>query len=552
MSDTAGATEASGAAGVIAVPRRLGRFTSEQVAAWTFVAYLVVAAPLILFHFGAYHWFFRDDLMFLTERTGRWPPFLEPHGGAHMSVVPRFVYLVLWQLFGMRSYLPYQMCVVALHLTAAFLLRMVMRRAGAGPWIATVVAAVFVLFGPGAQNIVWAFQVGFTGSLVYGLGQLLLADHDGPIGRRDLAALGLGLLAAASSGVGIAMAVAVGVAVLLRRGWRAAALQTVPLAVLVGVWAVVYDAGSTPGSTRPTIGQVLAWVRESYIGVFEAIGYFDVLAVLIAGITVLGIVLAVRRAPSPRDALRTAGLPVGLVAGGLTFTVMTALGRASHGTDLAQSSRYMHIIGASLLPLIAVSADQIARRWPRTLPVLLVVFLVPIPCNTRAFTPTFFGEPYMRERERILTIAPRVPFADEIPGWVQPIPDPYMGDVTMAFLRGAARNGDLPEPPNAIGPKTIEEFKVRLGVALVTDGSVPPLPTDCRRLSGPTSLSVTEGDLLRIDGDVDVSTRTGDEAAGPAVRFSTNPFNRNVFEVQLPDLDLLLVPRGNASICTEG
>ena len=60
-----------------------------------------------------------------------------------------------------------------------------MRRAGVRPWIATLTAAVFVFFGAGAENILIAFQITFVGSFVFGLAQLLLADHDGPINRRD-------------------------------------------------------------------------------------------------------------------------------------------------------------------------------------------------------------------------------------------------------------------------------------------------------------------------------------------------------------------------------
>ena len=53
------------------------------------------------------------------------------------------------------------------------------------PWLATVAAVVFVFFGAGAENILVAFQITFVGSLVFGLTQLLLADHDGPLDRRD-------------------------------------------------------------------------------------------------------------------------------------------------------------------------------------------------------------------------------------------------------------------------------------------------------------------------------------------------------------------------------
>ena len=96
-----------------------------------------------------------------------------------------------------------------------------MRRAGVGPWIASAAAALFMLFGAGDENIVWAFQMGFVGSLVFGLTQLLLADHDGPIARRDWLALLAGLAGLLCSGVGVTMVVVVGLATLARRGWRA-------------------------------------------------------------------------------------------------------------------------------------------------------------------------------------------------------------------------------------------------------------------------------------------------------------------------------------------
>jgi len=66
-----------------------------------------------------------------------------------------------------------------------------MHRAGVRPWSATVLASLFVLFGAGAANILWAFQISFVGSVAFGLTHLLLADHDGPFDRRDW----LGLLA---------------------------------------------------------------------------------------------------------------------------------------------------------------------------------------------------------------------------------------------------------------------------------------------------------------------------------------------------------------------
>src|SRR5205085_12586284 len=104
---------------------------------------------------------------------------------------------------------------------------------------------------------IWGFQIGFTGSLVAGLAHLLMSDHDGPFDRRDLLGLGFGLVGLMCSGVSLTMVGVVGLAVLVRRGWKMAALHTLPLAAVFGAWwlAFGHDAQST---ARPGPGRLLS------------------------------------------------------------------------------------------------------------------------------------------------------------------------------------------------------------------------------------------------------------------------------------------------------
>src|SRR5690606_18645355 len=120
--------------------------------------------------------------------------------------------------------------------TLATLLRVVMRRAGVGPWMATIVAGTFVLYGTGQANIWFAIQMSLVISLAAGVAHLLLADHDGPFDRRDALGLAAGVVGLTSSGVGPAAVAMVGLAVLIRRGWRLALVHTVPLGVLYLAW----------------------------------------------------------------------------------------------------------------------------------------------------------------------------------------------------------------------------------------------------------------------------------------------------------------------------
>ena len=129
-----------------------------------------------------------------------------------------------------------------------------MRRGGVSPWIATIAAALFTFFGAGYTNIIDGFQIGLVGSLVFGLTHLLLADHDGPLDRRDAVGLGAGFAGLLCSGVAVPMTIVVGITMLLRRGWRIALLHTAPLGIVYSLWAQRYPPGrSTFGKLTPRI-----------------------------------------------------------------------------------------------------------------------------------------------------------------------------------------------------------------------------------------------------------------------------------------------------------
>ena len=141
---------------------------SARPALWVFIALVVAAVPLYLV-LGRRQWFFLDDWDFLAQRTSGSPSDLfRPHL-EHWTTLPILAYRLLWSVVGLRSYVPYQMLVVVAHLTVAALLRVIMRRAGVGPWLSTGVATLFVFFGSGAENILVAFQIIFVAAMAFGL-----------------------------------------------------------------------------------------------------------------------------------------------------------------------------------------------------------------------------------------------------------------------------------------------------------------------------------------------------------------------------------------------
>ena len=222
------------------------------------VVALVAVAPLLLW-WGRNQWFALDEwAFFVNRRLSDVPSMLQNHGG-HWVTIPAIVYQVLFRVFGLRSYLPYQVVVVLVHLVVLVLVWLTMRRLMVRPAIATLTVLPFVVFGAGSQDILFGFTINLTGSLVFGLAHLLLATDDAPTRRKDVVGIGFGLAAIMSSAVGVPMVVGVALGVLIRRGWRAAALHAVPLAVVYAAWYVAYGQGAKKVSFRLRLGDDLIW-----------------------------------------------------------------------------------------------------------------------------------------------------------------------------------------------------------------------------------------------------------------------------------------------------
>ena len=352
---------------------------SAEVAALVFLAVLVVALVLFLV-FGHRQWFFLDDWDFLASRSASsLNDLFRPHN-EHWSTLPILVYRALWHFFGLRTYVPYQLIAILLHLTAAVLLRVVMRRAGVHPWIATAAASLFALFGAGAQNIVWAFQMAWGASLVLGLTHLILADHDGPIDRRDVLGLLAGLAGMLCSGVAVTMIFVVGLSALIRRGWRAALFHTAPLAVLYLAWwfAFARDRYSAAGGS---IGVVVRFVWTGVGAAFGEMGHLPGAGLALGILLVAGLVFA-WHGLDWNDLRRRAAAPAALLVGAVVFLAVAGLGRASiFGPQFARSGRYLHVVAALSLPAVAVAADAFMRRWRAVGVVAFALLLVGIPGN---------------------------------------------------------------------------------------------------------------------------------------------------------------------------
>ncbi len=528
------------------VPR--SRFESARLAP---AAFALVEAGAFVYYLALSRreWFFADEWELLSARGVNVHDLLRAHYG-HWIAVPIVIYRLLWWTVGLRSYLPYVGLAIVVHLTAAALLRVIMLRSGVRPWTATIAASVFVLFGAGAQNILWAFQIAFTGALVLGLVQLLLTDHDGPIDRRDWIGIGAGFLALLCSGVAVTMVVVVGVATLLRRGWRVAALQTVPLGVVYFAWWQRYSAGKY--SFRGTAGQVLEWLVKGVGALFGDLAPVPrlgwLLGALIAACLVGGLAIAVRDL-GVRVVRERGAMPVALLVGVPVFLLVTGIDRSGAGTSFARSSRYMHIVAALALPAIAVAVDALLR-WRRVLGVLaLAVLLVGVPANV-VKAKDYLDGPLVRSqrayRQMILSI-PREQLAAKVPPTLRPDPG-YAPTVTLRWLREGVAQGRLPKP-HALGPVDERSNELRLSLMEV-NGSTG---YKCRRLGAPLDHTMARGDKIGIIGNVAVVLRAG--TGGPSsapVSFGSGLLNQSfvntLVAVEGP-LTLRIFPRGRDFVC---
>jgi hypothetical protein len=343
-----------------AVPASAAPRGSDRLALVAFIAVIVGALAFYVAVGRRHYWFFQDEWVFLVERDGgSLDGLFRPHN-EHWTTVPVVAYRTLWRVFGLRSYLPYQAMIIALHLTAGVLLRVVMRRAGAGPWMSTAAASMFVLLaGAGWQDIVWAFQITFVGSLVCGLAHLILTDHDGPFDRRDAVGLAFGLTGLMCSGVAITMVFVVGLATLMRRGWRLALLYVVPLAGIFLAWWLAF-ARSAPRGSVGSPWLLAQFVATGLRNAFARMGENSVVSVSLVIVLVVGLVLAWAPLTRP-ERRRVAAMPAALLAGAVVFMAIAGSGRAGQlGLEFATRWRYVHVLTA-LLALVSVIGEGGAR-----------------------------------------------------------------------------------------------------------------------------------------------------------------------------------------------
>lgn len=347
--------------GSLQLDRRIGWVASDSGARWAFRLAVVLAIP-VWFVVGRKQWYIRDDWAFLLTRPrlhqqfgiGEW--LFQPQDGHWMSP-PILIYRATQLLFGLGSYWPYLVPLLALHLGIVLAVRALCRRAGATEWTTTMVCAVLLVLGSGWENIMFAIQITYNMSLLAFLVHLLLADHDGPIDRRDVLGVIIGLVGVMSSGFGPFFIAGIGALLLVRRRWKAAVLATLPLALAYGWWWIRWGADPAADRNPGDKLQVPMWAGRAMRATLHGMtGHIviGVLATLAMFVALFG------------ESVSVAGRRLAMVLFGTCSFMFLGIAtqRVGLGMQLAASSRYVYM-GAMLLgPAFALGIDVARRSQP--------------------------------------------------------------------------------------------------------------------------------------------------------------------------------------------
>jgi hypothetical protein len=178
--------------------------------------------------------FYADDWGYLIDRRGfSASVFLDPHND-HIAIIPVAIYKTLLALFGMDSAMPFAIVSTLVFLLSAVLLFVYIRRR-VGDWPALLGSILILFLGASWIDLLWSFQIGFSGSIAAGLGALLALDRDDRKG--DIVACVLLVVATSFSELGIPFGIGALVSVALGPSPRRSRLY-VPFVsfALYGLW----------------------------------------------------------------------------------------------------------------------------------------------------------------------------------------------------------------------------------------------------------------------------------------------------------------------------
>jgi hypothetical protein len=316
------------------------------------IAAVVISGTILVLTRG-YTFYFDEWSFILGSPDWTLPTYFQPYNG-HPAMLTRLIYTALLGTVGLRSYLPYMAVLLALHATSAVLLfELVRRRAGDLAGIAC--AVLLLVIGNGWENLLWAFQMSFVGSVACGLGALLALESNARW-RMPIVAVLL-TLAISFSAIGLFFGLAIAIRLVAAPERRTQLLWLVPVGVLFGAWflgfgrhGVASAAGNSTANLSVLPLYTLWGLGASLAGIIGEGGWIAILLLVIAAAAV-----GYTWWRGGFDSFDL-GIAIALVA----FYVVTGLVRGQIGYEQSGAGRYVYVGAVFWLILLG----DAARRLP--------------------------------------------------------------------------------------------------------------------------------------------------------------------------------------------
>jgi hypothetical protein len=447
------------------------------------IAVAAIVGSLVTLYLGRNLWFFGDEFAFVLDRSATsMADLMRPHN-EHWSIVPILVYRSIFSVVSLSSYLPYLGALAVINASIGTLAGVILRKAGAPLGVAALVALGVTVLGAGAENLVWAFQIGFTLSLATALAVVLVLGFGDRSRREDWLAASLLVLGVASSGIGFAGLAGAVVALVLQRDWRRLTRVAGPAAVIGVAWLLIYRGAITDSHGSPSITEtVLALPRyigtgltsalNAVIGFGIGVGFAALVAVIIALVVWFG-----GHWPAPISV----SMPLAAAA---AMYVSTGIARAQQfGIEQATASRYTHIGGVLLtvgLGSALVSSQAFRRHWrhPATRFIMIGALCVATLVHVAGVREFAYNRAGLTEPTRHGVVAAILAIeSDETSGfipWAQPVP--RNPDVSAESLAAALESGQLrlrESDRRAVGAEQIAGAAASMKAQWTEPGRVP-------------------------------------------------------------------------------
>jgi hypothetical protein len=329
------------------------------------LAVAVVASIAWLLDLNSELTFIADDWLLLVKRHDvGFNYFLHPFHG-NIVAAPALIYKTLQEAVGMDSATPYYGLSIVTFASSAVLLFVYLRRR-VGDWLALFAAILVLFLGAAFEDLLFAFQIGYYGSVAAGLGMLICLDREDD--RGDIAASVLLAISLLFSSLGIAFAAGAVLDLIFGRRPRGRRLfvSVLPLSLFVFWWtgwghvAKTYVSADNIATTPKFVFEAASAGIVSLMGLATGDGSEPDQPHLIWGklLLIAGSLLLIARVVRERKISR--GLVVALAIG-LTFWVIAGVNRDE--SRLPTSSRFQYPSAIFLLLIIGEGLRGI--RFPR-------------------------------------------------------------------------------------------------------------------------------------------------------------------------------------------